>query len=79
MMPEMDGFEFIARVRADPKHVDLPIVVVTAKTLTPEEWHRLSGQLQGLIQKGDGDKDALLAALNRLVPRRAKPAIANPS
>jgi PAS domain S-box-containing protein len=37
MMPKMDGFEFLERVRQNPEFVDLPIVVLTAKELTDNE------------------------------------------
>jgi len=37
MMPKMDGFEFLERVRQNPQFVDLPIVVLTAKDLTDNE------------------------------------------
>ncbi|CAA7616743.1 PP2C family protein-serine/threonine phosphatase [Magnetospirillum sp. SS-4] len=30
MMPRMDGFEFLSRLRADPDHGDVPVLVTTA-------------------------------------------------
>jgi CheY-like chemotaxis protein len=30
MMPVMDGYEFLARLRADPRHRDIPALVVSA-------------------------------------------------
>ena len=37
-MPRMDGFEFIERIRAEPRHQRLPIIVVSGDTdpATPE-------------------------------------------
>src|SRR4030042_6643572 len=32
MMPEMDGFEVLARLRADPATKKLPIIMLTART-----------------------------------------------
>ena len=37
MMPRMDGFEFLERVRENPDFIDLPVVVLTAKELTDNE------------------------------------------
>ena len=40
MMPQMDGPETLARMRADPKMAKIPVVFVTAKAL-PEDITRL--------------------------------------
>ena len=53
MMPEMDGFEFIARVRAEPRWQRIPVIVVTAKTLTAEDLAQLNGHVQHLVHKGE--------------------------
>jgi CheY-like chemotaxis protein len=42
MMPEMDGFEFLERVRADEKLARLPVVVLTAKDVTEAERNFLA-------------------------------------
>jgi signal transduction histidine kinase/DNA-binding response OmpR family regulator len=72
VMPEMDGFEFITRVRADARYRAIPIVVVTAKTLTGDERTRLGTHMQALIPKGDADGATLLNAIDRLVPKRVE-------
>jgi PAS domain S-box-containing protein len=68
MMPEMDGFEFIAQLRADSRWCRIPVIVVTAKTLTAEDLERLNGQVQHLVHKGEYSGKAVLAALEELVP-----------
>jgi PAS domain S-box-containing protein len=72
MMPEMDGFEFIAQVRAESRWQRIPVIVVTAKTLTAEDRARLNGQIQHLVHKGEYSGKAVLAALDELVPRHAR-------
>jgi PAS domain S-box-containing protein len=72
MMPEMDGFEFIAQVRAESRWRRIPVIVVTAKILTAEDLARLKGQVQRLVHKGEYSGKAVLAALEELVPRHAR-------
>src|SRR5262249_39304759 len=71
MMPEMDGFEFIARMRAEPRWRRIPVIVVTAKTLTAEDLARLNGDIQHLVHKGEYSGETVLTALQELVPRHA--------
>jgi PAS domain S-box-containing protein len=72
MMPEMDGFEFIARVRAESRWRHIPIIVVTAKTLTAEDRARLNGQVEHLVHKGEFSGKTVLSAVDELVPRHAR-------
>jgi len=61
MMPRMDGFAVLDALRANPTTRDIPVIVVTAKELTPAERARLSGQIESLLQKGAFMDDNLLA------------------
>ena len=61
MMPKMDGFAMLDALRADEATRDIPVIVVTAKALTPEERDRLTGQIETLLQKGSFMDDELLA------------------
>jgi CheY-like chemotaxis protein len=51
MMPKMDGFEFLERVRQNPHYVDLPIVVLTAKELTADERSYLAERTLLVLSK----------------------------
>jgi signal transduction histidine kinase/CheY-like chemotaxis protein len=67
MMPEMDGFEFAARVR---RHVEwrlIPIVVVTARDVSGEERRRLTGSVETILRKASNSREALLDQLSDLL------------
>jgi GAF domain-containing protein/CheY-like chemotaxis protein/anti-sigma regulatory factor (Ser/Thr protein kinase) len=67
MMPEMDGFEFVAEFRRHEAWRAIPIVVVTAKDLSHEDRERLNGHVQKILQKGTHGRDQLLAEVRELV------------
>ena len=67
LMPEMDGFEVLRRVKESPELQNLPIVIMTAKEITQTERELLERQSRGLIQKGDKWKDQLLASIRRVI------------
>jgi threonine synthase len=52
MMPGIDGFGLVEELRLDPRTRDIPIVVVSAKDITPQERKRLNGHIEGVFQKG---------------------------
>ncbi len=66
MMPEMDGFSVLDALKGSPETATIPVIVVTAKSLTKEEKHRLDGQIQKLMQKGDFLNDELLKEIRSL-------------
>lgn len=52
MMPGLDGFDIIEIMKKDPTLRHIPIIVITAKELSPIESQRLSGKIKVLLQKG---------------------------
>ena len=52
MMPGIDGFGFVEELKLDPRTKDIPVVVVSAKDITPDERKRLNGHIQAVYQKG---------------------------
>jgi signal transduction histidine kinase/CheY-like chemotaxis protein len=67
MMPEMDGFEFVAELRKVEKWQSIPVIVLTAKDLTEADHQRLGGQIERIYQKGSYSHQALLDEINKLV------------
>jgi threonine synthase len=60
MMPGMDGFEVLEALKSDEQMRDVPVIVVSAKELTPAERKRLNSQTDMLMQKGDFTDEELL-------------------
>jgi signal transduction histidine kinase/CheY-like chemotaxis protein len=65
MMPEMDGFEFVAELRRTEAGRRIPVVVVTAKEITAEDRERLNGQVGRIFHKGSFSREELTAELRR--------------
>ena len=63
LMPGMDGFEFLRRLRLDPDGQRIPVLVWTSKDLSHEERNRLSQSAQGVMAKGTEGRDSLLREL----------------
>jgi threonine synthase len=51
-MPGIDGFGLVEELKLDPRTKDIPVVVVSAKDITPDERKRLNGYVEALYQKG---------------------------
>jgi CheY-like chemotaxis protein len=79
MMPEMDGFELAEALRLNPLWRDIPIVVVTAKALTPEDRTRLTGSVVRILEKGGYTREALLQEIRHLVGSRQGQARSRPA
>ncbi len=69
MMPDMDGFAVLDSLKADEELKDIPVIVITAKELTPKDQKRLQGQIEMLLQKGSFMDDDLLEGINALLGR----------
>ncbi len=60
MMPEVDGFGFLEALRHRAEWRHIPVVLVTAKDLTEEDHHRLSGGVEHILQKDAPTRDEML-------------------
>jgi signal transduction histidine kinase/DNA-binding response OmpR family regulator len=74
MMPEMDGFEFIAHLRENESWRSIPVVVLTAKDITPEDHLRLQGNVRKVFRKASYSRDELVEEIRAAMePRRSGP------
>jgi hypothetical protein len=67
LMPEMDGFDFVERLREREEWREIPVVVITAKSLTQDDLARLDRCVARVIQKGTFSRADLLREVSRQV------------
>jgi threonine synthase len=67
MMPEIDGFTVLDTMKADDNLRDIPVIVITAKDLTNQEYQRLSGRVESLLQKGEFMEEELVDSISDLL------------
>jgi CheY-like chemotaxis protein len=60
IMPEMDGFEFLRRLREQPEWREIPVVVVSSKDLSAADRARLNGHVEAVVSKGGQDREHLM-------------------
>lgn len=72
LMPGMNGFEVIRHIRQAPSLKELPVFIMTAKALTPEERGLLSRETQAMFQKDGSWHQQLLVEVGRLVQKRKR-------
>ena len=69
MMPKLDGFNVIERMRANPETRNIPIIVISAKDLSDEESKKLKESVAFVMKKQGFDSDLLVQEINRVVER----------
>jgi signal transduction histidine kinase/DNA-binding response OmpR family regulator len=67
LMPEMDGFGVVATLKKHPVWRSIPIVVITAKDISPEDHQRLRGSVEQIFHKGAFSEEELLTEVRNLV------------
>lgn len=63
MMPRLNGFEFISQLRQDPRYKNLPIIVLTARSLTEADLERLADSVSKVLYKDGIKREKLLHEL----------------
>lgn len=67
LMPRMNGFALIEKLRAIPETARIPIIVLSAVDLTAEEQVRLAPCIQQFFSKGNADIRAVKTEIQRLL------------
>ena len=65
LMPEMDGFQVLEQLQADAATKDVPVVVLTSKTIEPAERERLSKQVAHLARKASFNRSEFVELVRR--------------
>ncbi len=68
MMPEMNGFEFIVRVREQPRFQNLPLFVLTAKELSGHDFEALRQSTKAVFLKTATWREDLVSQLRTITP-----------
>ena len=63
MLPDVDGFEVLESLQRDSKRREIPVVVFSAKDLTPEERARLQAQIRSVMEKSSFDRRQFLSII----------------
>ncbi|WP_019508829.1 response regulator [Pleurocapsa sp. PCC 7319] len=67
MMPEMDGFELVYKLRQHEKWRSIPVIILTAKSITTEERQMLNGGVSKIFEKGSYQRSVLFNEVNHLL------------
>jgi signal transduction histidine kinase/DNA-binding response OmpR family regulator len=67
MLPEMDGFEVVHRLSLNPQWRAIPVILLTAHDLSHEERRALDIATARIIQKGNFNRDELMAEIKLLI------------
>lgn len=70
MMPQVDGYQFLKRLREDPRFQALPVVFLTAKGMTGDRIQGYQAGCDAYLSK-PFDPDELVAIVTNLLERRA--------
>ena len=66
ILPDTDGPDLVARLKADPLTSDIPIWVTTRGHLDDAERARINGKVQGIVVRDDTGFEALKGWLDRV-------------
>lgn len=80
MMPEMDGLEFLKRIKENPQTEITPVIMVTANTLEDAKYKGLEYGANDYITKPFDTRELLFKVQNliKIYPKQPRPTLINP-
>ena len=70
MMPGISGFEVIDELRADEKTALIPVIILTAMDLSPEDKKKLQDKVRYIAEKGCLTEEDFITLIKRVVENR---------
>lgn len=69
LMPEINGFEVLDALKADPFTAHIPVIIVTAKLLTEADYASLNGRVAAILEKAEFHYKTLAAEVLRVLQK----------
>lgn len=69
MMPEMDGFEVLRRIKSKPETKNLGVIIVTAKDLSKDEKNQLKGMVLSVLDKSNESLHKINKEIERILQK----------
>jgi CheY-like chemotaxis protein len=70
MMPDVNGFDVVAALHEEPGTANIPVLIVTAKAITPEDRDKLNGYVSTIVEKADFDAGHFALEIRRAMSGR---------
>lgn len=67
LMPGMDGFEFLNRLRANQPTSKIPVLIYTAKNMNKEDYKKLNNKYQAILEKSSIKPSMLVEEITQLI------------
>lgn len=65
LMPDINGFEILRRLKRHPTTKGIPVIILTAKELTSDDKRLLSGNIMEVLNKGGSLREDLVSEVKR--------------
>ena len=72
MMPEVNGFDVVKALSEQPDTARIPILVVTAKQITPDDRAILVGCMTAIVEKTEFSRDRFITEIRRAISGRRR-------